>query len=381
MYSQQHDTMEAAKLRAIAFYLPQYHPIPENDAWWGKGFTEWTNVAKAKPRFKGHYQPHLPADLGFYDLRLPETRAAQADLARAYGIHGFCYYHYWFNGKRLLERPFNEVLNSGEPDFPFCLCWANENWTRRWDGAEQEILMQQVYDEASDRKHLQWLAQAFADPRYIRVDDKPLFLVYRASQIPNPAKTVEVWREEAQRLGIGELFLARVESTSSEHTDPHVLGFDAAVEFQPDWMKLGRRAQSGKKYNLLRSLGLAEQGYRDNKIYDYQAVVTNMLAKPDPPYLRFPCVTPAWDNAARRKNNATIIQSSTPELYGDWLKANAEKLLKSPEQKGLIFINAWNEWAEGNHLEPCQKWGSAYLEQTRQVLNEYASRFDHHPQL
>lgn len=381
MYSQQHDTMEAAKLRAIAFYLPQYHPIPENDVWWGKGFTEWTNVAKAKPRFKGHYQPHLPADLGFYDLRLPETRAAQADLARAYGIHGFCYYHYWFNGKRLLERPFNEVLNSGEPDFPFCLCWANENWTRRWDGAEQEILMQQVYDEASDRKHLQWLAQAFADPRYIRVDDKPLFLVYRASQIPNPAKTVEVWREEAQRLGIGELFLARVESTSSEHTDPHVLGFDAAIEFQPDWMKLGRRAQSGRKYNLLRSLGLAEQGYRDNKIYDYQAVVTNMLAKPDPPYLRFPCVTPAWDNAARRKNNATIIQGSTPELYGDWLKASTEKLLKSPEQKSLIFINAWNEWAEGNHLEPCQKWGSAYLEQTRQVLNEYASRFDHHPQL
>jgi lipopolysaccharide biosynthesis protein len=196
---------ETSQVRAICFHLPQYHPIRENDEWWGKGFTEWANVTRTRPRFKDHYQPHLPADLGFYDLRLPEARQAQADLARQHGIHGFCYYHYWFNGRRLLERPFNEILASGQPRFPFCLCWANENWTRRWDGQERDILLEQNYGDEDDLNHIRWLANAFRDPRYIRIQGKPIFLVYRLSRLPNPARTVKIWRNEAGALGVGDI--------------------------------------------------------------------------------------------------------------------------------------------------------------------------------
>lgn len=362
-----------SRIKPIAFYLPQYHPIPENDAWWGKGFTEWHNVVKARPRFKGHYQPHLPADLGFYDLRLPETRAAQAELAQAYGIYGFCYYHYWFNGKRLLERPFNEVLATGEPDFPFCLCWANENWTRRWDGKDKDILVEQDYHPESNRQQIRWLVKAFSDPRYIRIQGKPLFLVYRASSFPNPRKTVEVWREEAHKLGIGDIFLARVESFPNEHTNPVDLGFDAAVEFQPDWKRLGPPIQNGRRWNLLRRLGLAEKAFANNRIHLYEEVVERMIKKPETSYLRFPCVTPSWDNSARRSmDKATIFHGSSPKLYGDWLRSAIQKVKKHPATDGFLFINAWNEWAEGNHLEPCQRWGKKYLEVTRNVIKEFS---------
>ncbi|MBE9015423.1 glycoside hydrolase family 99-like domain-containing protein [Chroococcidiopsidales cyanobacterium LEGE 13417] len=362
--------------RLIAFYLPQYHPIPENDEWWGKGFTEWTNVTKAKPLFSEHYQPHLPADLGFYDLRLSETRQAQADLAKEYGIYGFCYYHYWFNGKRLLERPFNDVLNSGKPDFPFCLCWANENWTRRWDGKEQNLLFKQVYSEEDDRLHMQWLAKAFSDRRYIKVDGKPLFLVYRATKLPNPKQTVKVWREEAKRLGVGEIFLCRVESFASEQEDPGLIGFDASVEFQPDWTQLGLPLQKGRFWHLARKLGLAHQAYGTHNIYDYSTVVKRMLAKPNPSYQRFSCVTPSWDNTARRQAGAIILQNSTPQVYESWLRTIVDNTLASNySAEKIVFINAWNEWAEGNHLEPCQKWGHAYLEATRMALRDRKTDF------
>lgn len=354
--------------KAIAFYLPQYHPIPENDAWWGKGFTEWSNVTKTQPQFPGHHQPHLPADLGFYDLRLPEARQAQAELAKAYGVHGFCYYHYWFTGKRLLEKPFNDVLASNEPDFPFCLCWANENWTRRWDGQDNDILAGQTYSEEDDRRHIQSLAPAFRDPRYIRVEGKPLFLVYRANKIPDTQKTTEVWREEAHKLGIGDLFLCRVESFSDEHSDPTAIGFDAAIEFQPDWSELGAPLQQGRKWKLARKLRISEQAYGKHQIHDYAAVVKRMLNKSEPKYKRFPCVTPSWDNTARRKVGATIFRDASPEVYEHWLEKVVQRSSTKPSKENIIFINAWNEWAEGNHLEPCQKWGHAYLEATSRAL-------------
>jgi lipopolysaccharide biosynthesis protein len=357
-----------SKIKPIAFYLPQFHPIPENDEWWGKGFTEWTNVTKARPLFPGHYQPHLPADLGFYDLRLPEARQAQADLAREYGIHGFCYYHYWFNGKRLLERPFNEVLSSGEPDFPFCLCWANENWTRTWDGQDRHILAQQVYDAEDDRRHIRWLAKAFLDQRYIRYEGKPVFLVYLASRLPRPLETTSIWREEARKLGVGEIFLCRVESDNPEKNDPASLGFDCSIEFQPDWSNLGTPFRRTRPWSYLRRLGISNHAFSHANVYEYAEIVERMLAKETPRYCHMRCVTPAWDNSARRKHNPYIIRNSTPQLYAGWLKKIIETATPNSEGEKFIFINAWNEWAEGNHLEPCQKWGRAYLEATLDAL-------------
>ncbi|HYA68907.1 MAG TPA: glycoside hydrolase family 99-like domain-containing protein, partial [Acidimicrobiales bacterium] len=266
-------TPPARRVRSVAFYLPQFHPIAENDLWWGRGFTEWTNVTRVGPRFEGHDQPHLPADLGFCDLRLPETRAAQADLARRHGVDAFCYYHYWFEGRRLLQRPFEEVLASGEPDFPFCLCWANEDWRRNWDGRSGETLVAQHYSEADDRAHIAWLLPVFADPRYLRVDGKPLFLVYRASQLPDPPRTLALWREAARAGGLGELLLCRVESFSADHADPRPLGFDASVEFQPDWDVLETRPRR------MDSPGLH---------YDYDDVVSAMEVKPRPSWRRIP---------------------------------------------------------------------------------------------
>jgi lipopolysaccharide biosynthesis protein len=351
-------------VRTIAFYLPQYHPIPENDLWWGKGFTEWTNVTRAKPLFRGHYQPHLPADLGFYDLRLPETRLSQAALAHNHGISGFCYYHYWFGGKRLLERPVNEMLASGQPDFPFCLCWANENWARTWDGLDKQILIQQSYSPDDDRNHIRWLANVFVDPRYIRVQGKPMFLVYRAANLPNPFATTQLWREEARRLGIGELHLCKVESLAHDRGDFRAQGFDAAVEFQPDTSNISTRWQRRLWYlkQKLQRYGVSHGAM----ILDYKTVAEKMSAQPLKPG-RYPCITPMWDNSARRKSGAMILHNSKPEYYAGWLCKTIEKVNKA-DIEPLIFINAWNEWAEGNHLEPCQRWGRAYLEATKRAL-------------
>lgn len=269
------------KPKLLAFHLPQYHPILENDEWWGPGFTEWRNVAQAKPLFAGHYQPHYPADLGYYDLRLPEVRQKQADLARLYGIHGFCYYHYWFTGKQLLERPVAEILSSGKPNFPFCLCWANENWTRRWDGQDQEVLIAQHYSPADDLVHIQVLLPYFHYPRYIRIQNKPLFLVYRSSALPDPRATITLWRQQAKASGLEGLYVVKVESFPTERQRrPELDGFDAALDFQPDWGSLPSPRQPPRRWRLLNKLGLAcPHPFRSNRMDSYTKGVSAIDVK------------------------------------------------------------------------------------------------------
>lgn len=371
-------------MKAIAFYLPQYHPIPENDKWWGKGFTEWTNVAKSRPRFKGHYQPHIPADLGYYDLRLEETRVAQAELAKAYGIHGFCYYHYWFNGKMLLERPFNEVLESGKPDFPFCLCWANENWTRRWDGMEHEILMRQDYQNYNANEHIEWLAKAFEDPRYIRVNGKPIFLIYKPNEIPNIRNVIKLWRDVAKnKFGI-ELYLCAVKSwgnVSLRDEKAIDVGFDALVDFQPDMMRLASRdVFFNKILNLPQKVWnkavdkfsvLKGKTINDSNRVSYKIIMNEWL-KLAPTVKELPCVAPSWDNSARKKK-CVVAQNDNPELYGEWLEAACKRVQTFDPDEQIVFINAWNEWGEGCHLEPDVKHGKSFLEATKKVLKKSRS--------
>jgi lipopolysaccharide biosynthesis protein len=373
--------IQQANVRAIAFHLPQFHPIPENDEWWGKGFTEWISVVRATPRLPGHYQPHLPADLGFYDLRLAEARAAQAELAASHGIYGFCYYHYWFDGRQVLERPVNEIWKSGEPDFPYCLCWANEPWSRRWDGSNAEVLLEQRYSASDDLAHIRALIPFFLDPRYIRVMDCPFLAVYRASELPDPQRTADLWRREVESAGLKGLFLVRVES-HNESGDPRNMGFDSSLEFEPRWSALGRSQIFRRKWWHRHKFGTGEPVFRDNVVYEYEDLVKRALAEPLPTYPRIPCVCPGWDNSPRRKTGAVIFMNSTPERYERWLRKIVDRQTAlsrvdgnsgiSPES--LVFINAWNEWAEGNHLEPCQKWGRAYLEATQRALRVIANQ-------
>lgn len=343
--------------KAIAFYLPQFHPIPENDLWWGKGFTEWTNVSRGTPFFPGHYQPHLPADLGYYDLRLPEVRAQQAALARKYGIFGFCYYYYWFNGRRLLERPLDEMLKSGEPDFPFCICWANENWTRRWDGAEQEVLMKQEHSQQSDQAFIHDVIPLLKDRRYITVNGAPLLLVYRPAILPDSKATTEIWREACRKAGLPNVHLCAVQSFGLD--DPRPLGFDSAVEFPPHGIV-------AREIN--REVPDLHPDFAGS-IYDYREVVQYAINRPKKDYRQFRGVMTSWDNTARRRLRGNIFQNATPREYEIWLRAMVAQTeaTHAPGER-FVFINAWNEWAEGAHLEPDQRNGYAYLEATSRAL-------------
>ena len=353
------------KLRALGVVLPQFHPVPENDEWWGKGFTEWTNVTKAKPRFKGHYQPHIPADLGFYDLRLEEARIAQAELAKKYGIYGFCYYHYWFHGKRFLERPINEIIASGKPDFPFCFCWANETWGRHWSNLSNEILQEQKYSEQDNLEHIHFLLDIFKDDRYIKVNGKPLFIVYRLADIPNVREMINLWNFEAKKAGFEKgLYMI---ATSRFNGNPNLYGFDASWDFLPH---IGSASFASRVVRKIKNkLGLPTV-YSLNL---YSNIVNNALSNriSNKEWKEYPGVYPGWDNSPRRKADAFILHDSTPELYEKWLANTCEKFEPFSEEENFVFLNAMNEWAEGNHLEPDLKWGLKYLEATKRVLERY----------
>ena len=363
----------ASELRFLAFYLPQFHPIPENDEWWGSGFTDWANVARARPVVRGQYQPHLPSDLGFYDLRLAEARAAQAAMAAEYGIDAFCYYHYWFDGKRLLERPFDEVLRLGQPDFPFCLCWANENWTRTWSGRDGEVLVRQTYSERDDLTHIRWLAEPFSDARYLRIRGRPVFLVYRATSMPDAARTTDTWRRELDRLGVGDPYLCLVHSFDADRVDPRSLGFDAAVKFAPDWRILRRQLNGNLARRGSRRVLRPRSPYRINTLRDYSSVVSDSLREATPDYRLYPCVSPGFDNTPRRPTGATVLLNSSPDVYETWLRETVARFEPFGAEENLVFVNAWNEWGEGNHLEPCERWGRAYLEAHARVVADLRS--------
>jgi glycosyltransferase involved in cell wall biosynthesis/tetratricopeptide (TPR) repeat protein len=347
-------TADDASVRVIAFYLPQFHAIPENDAWWGQGFTEWTNVRRARANFVGQWQPHEPAELGYYDLTDASVRDAQAKLARQHGVDAFCYYYYWFSGKRLLDRPLAEMAASGQPDFPFCVCWANENWTRRWDGLEHEILIAQQYSRDDGVAFIRSLFPLFDDRRYLRVGGRPLLLVYNIGDIPNIAQTVSLWRETARREGPGEIYLAAVQRNALD--DPTSYGFDAAVEFPP----LGHAAE-----NRVDRIDVTNPAFRGT-VFGYASLAAHYLMLPRPAYRQFRGVTPMWDNTARRQNEGMVVVDSSPELFGVWLgHAIAQTRLRHRGDERLLFVNAWNEWAEGNHLEPDRRYGRRYLEAVR----------------
>jgi len=356
-------------IRAIAMYLPQFHPIPENDRWWGTGFTEWTNVASARPLFASHYQPHLPADLGFYDLRLRETRESQAAMAKRHGVYGFCYYYYWFGGRRLLERPLQEVLSLGEPDYPFCVCWANENWSRRWDGRESEILMRQEYSAENDLAFIRDLIPLFQDPRYIRVNGRPLLIVYRTEQLPDARATADRWRQECHRSGIGDIYLCRTESFHV--CDPSEIGFDAAYEFPP----LCVEAAGVRREAVFSDADSASAERFTGKLHDYQDLVERMLRRPTPKYKRFRGAMVSWDNSARTGHRGHIWLNNSPAAFERWLRSCAQSTrLERVGDERLIFINAWNEWGEGCHLEPDRRFGRQYLEATRRALSQNAEK-------
>lgn len=353
--------------RLIAFYLPQYHPIPENSQWWGPGFTDWNNVARARPLFPGHPQPRLPRDLGFYDLRLAETREAQARLAHSYGIYGFCYYAYWFGGgRRLLERPLEAVLKEGTPDLPFCVCWANESWTRRWDGSHDDVLVAQAHDDTNNAAFFEAMLPYFRDRRYIRIDGRPLLLIYRATQLPDIAATLAQWRALARHHDVPTPYVAAVEFFDVNGAVMIAKGCDAICEFPP--ITAGAD-QSGFE---VATAGMMP-GFQ-GRLLDYERMTRWFERRPPVPYRRFRGVTLSWDNTARRGTRATVFVNFSLDRYRDWLRTAIENARRdAPAGERFVFVNAWNEWAEGTYLEPDQQNGLGYLEATRDALQRPVS--------
>lgn len=379
-----------SKARVIAFYLPQFHPIPENDLWWGKGFTEWTNVAKAKPAFRGHVQPKVPADLGFYDLRLPEVRQAQADMARECGIEGFCYWHYWFgNGRTLLEMPFNEVLRTGEPDYPFCLGWANHSWSNKtWQKnqafQQDTMFLEQTYGDIDDYiKHFYAVLPAFKDHRYITVDGKPLFLIFAPFDFPNLKEFTELWQKLAKENGLKGIFF--VGKTGSVGRFDKGIFHDYAADIKERYKTvMGFGMDAVNSINIRRAQLLAIGKYRvmirrllahiNNDIvvekYDYKDIIKYLLTEEDKQENVFPTIIPRYDKTPRVGKRADAFVGATPELFEKSAREAIDLVSHKDPEHRIIFLQAWNEWGEGNYMEPDLEFGHGFLDALRRALEE-----------
>jgi lipopolysaccharide biosynthesis protein len=348
---------------AVALYLPQFHPIRENDEWWEPGFTEWTNLAAARPLFRGHRRPDLPGELGFYDLRVPEVRERQAELAALHGVSAMCWWHYWFAGRRLLERPFADVLAAGSPTLPFCLCWANQSWTGIWHGAPGRVLVEQTYPEGDDAAHFAAIVDAFRDPRYYRVDGRPLFAVFRPQELPDPARFVATWRALARDAGLEGLYLvAFCESRAwGSQYETHVDdGFDAAVHVAfPFERTLASRARDRARTRNER-FGPGRYRYAHD-LPSYPRELRGVV---------HPCVYPNWDNTPRLGRRGSVAVDSTPERFARHVRQAVSRARLNPASERLVFVKSWNEWAEGNHLEPDRTFERGWLTALRDALGE-----------
>jgi glycosyltransferase involved in cell wall biosynthesis len=345
-------------VRLIAFYLPQFHAIPQNDTWWGAGFTEWNKVRPSLPLFEGHAQPHVPGTLGCYRLVDSEVPRRQIELAKRYGVGAFCFYFYWFDGRRLLDAPLERWLADPSLDFPFCVCWANENWTRRWDGMDQELLVSQRHSEADDLAFIEHVSRFLRDPRYVRIDGKPMLMLYRPSLLPSATQTAQRWRTWCRQNGIGEIYL--IYPQSFDTADPATFGFDAATEFAPN--NLGTSPITERVVPLA--------GQQPPTVYDWTTLVDRSRAYVEPAYTLMRSVSPGWDNTARKGSRGAVFLGNTPNGYEAWLHNAIEhtcRVRENPNER-LVFVNAWNEWAEGAHLEPDLRNGYAYLQATRNAL-------------
>ena len=356
--------------RFIAFYLPQFHPTPDNDEWWGKGFTEWVNVAKARPQYKGHVEPHIPADLGFYDLRLPEVREQQAEMAKEAGIEGFCYYHYWFgNGKEILERPFDEVVSSGNPNFPFCLCWANHSWYKKlWDPkvkGKDTLLAEQLYPGIEDyTAHFYRLLPAFRDKRYMKVNNKLLFIIYDAIIFEDVSTFIKLWRNLAKENGLNDFYFISTDQDSRKKKIIKAKGIDAI--YNSDQFNIHHHLSLFTKIRLLlqrKYLGMPT-------VFEYSDACKYMINEDCSSNDTIPCILPNWDHSPRSGRNAIILKNATPNKFKTLVKRAIEIVSQKPKDEQLIIIKSWNEWGEGNYMEPDLEFGKGYILAMKEAIEE-----------
>jgi len=355
------------KFRVIAFYLPQFHPIPENDEWWGKGFTEWTCVAQSKRLYPGHYQPHVPADLGFYDLRVPEVREQQAQMAMEYGVEGFCYWHYWFAGKELLERPLKEVLESGKPDYPFCIGWGNHTWEKKlWDKhGNSKVLIEQTYPgEEDDTAHFYSLLPAFKDPRYIKVNGKCFFVIHNTFNLPAIANFVKTWRRLANENGLEGFYFASQDFESRRKDEILAAGVDAV--YNSDILNIHHHLNVVQKGLLM----IMRDWFHLPTVFSYKKAMRYMLNDDCKKRGVMPVIAPNWDHSPRTGGKALILHNSKPKYFYELAKKAFWLIKDKPAEERIVMLKSWNEWGEGNHLEPDLKYGKQYLEALKKALEE-----------